>query len=292
MDAQIPQTTRVDRRTATTHVSYDGAPQFQSIDGTGLQYAVNTSSTVLRYAGKYYAVEKGIWYVSDKASGPWKASTARPGDLDLIPPSCPVYNVKFVDIYDVSPDWIYAGYTAGYLNNFIFGPTIVFGTGFYYRPWFGHYYYPRPWTWGFDVAYNPWYGWGFGAGFGFDWFNIGFGIGWGGWYGGWWGPGFYAPVCWGYGHGYHPPHFYGHGIPMGGHGYGGARSNTGIHPPAGSHPPVGWDRQHQLNDRGQWRTQNFRNIQNFSPRAIGGFRPIGTFHPGGTFRGAGVGGRR
>jgi hypothetical protein len=217
MDAQIPQTAKVDRKQASAHVTYDGVPQFQPIQGTRLQYALNTSSTVLLYANRYYAVDNGVWFVSDNAEGPWVASETRPGDLDLVPPSSSAYNAKFVDIYDVTPDYIYTGYTSGYLNDFIYGPTIVYGTGYYYSPWIGNYYYPRPWSWGFDMVYNPWYGWGFGAGYGFDWFNIGFGPGWDGWYGGWWGPGSYYPACWGYGAGYRPRPFYGRNVAMNGH---------------------------------------------------------------------------
>ena len=50
MDAEIPQTAKVDRNTATTTVTYDGQPKFTDIDGTNLQYAVNTSSTVFATA--------------------------------------------------------------------------------------------------------------------------------------------------------------------------------------------------------------------------------------------------
>jgi hypothetical protein len=196
LDAQVAQTAKVDRKTASTEVSYDGDPQFQSIAGTRLQYAVNTSSTILLFGGSYYALDNGVWFISDNAAGPWVASTVRPGDLDLIPPTSWVYNSKFVDIYDYTPDYIYTGYTAGYLNSFIYGPTVVYGTGMYYHPWIGRYYYPRPWSWGFGVMYNPWYGWSFGLDYGFDWFNEGFGFGWGGWYGGWWGPSFYHPAYW------------------------------------------------------------------------------------------------
>lgn len=206
MDAQIPQTARIDRRTATTTVTYDGGPIFKPVPGTQLLYAVNTSSTVLRDGNNYYALDNGVWFVSNQPMGPWTVSTARPNDLNAIPPNSPVYNAKYVDIYDVTPDYVYMGYTPGYLNNYLFGPTVVFGTGFYYEPWFGNYYYPRPWCWGFDMIYTPWYGWGFGFDFGYDWFNLGFGWGWGGWYGGWWGPSFYYPAFWG-----HVPHgFYGH----------------------------------------------------------------------------------
>jgi hypothetical protein len=114
-----------------------------------------------------------------------------------------------VDIYDIDPDYIYMGYTPGYLNNYVFGPTVVYGTGFYYSPWIGQHYYPRPWSWGFDMLYNPWYGWGFGFDYNLGWFN--FGLDWDGWFGGWWGPGAYYPFCWGWGFGYWPHSFYGRG---------------------------------------------------------------------------------
>ena len=215
MDAQVPQTAKIDRKTATTNVEYDGAPQFQPIAGTSLQYAVNTATTVLYDGQHYFALDNGVWFISDAPIGPWQASTVRPAGINQIPPSSPVYNAKYVDIYDVDPDYIYMGYTPGYLNSFCYGPTVVYGTGFYYAPWVGTYYYPRPWSWGFDMVYNPWYGWGFGFGYGFDWFNagFGFGIGFGGWAGGWWGPGFYYPAAWGWGwgwgRGYAPHGWYG-----------------------------------------------------------------------------------
>ncbi len=220
MDAQIPQTAKVDRNTATTEVNYDGRPKFTDIEGTNLQYAVNTSSTVLRNGGdgRFYVVDNGVWFVSDNAQGPWVVSTVRPTDVDLIPPNYPVYNAKFVNIYDVGPDYAYMGYTPGYLNSYVYGPTVVYGTGYYYAPWYGAYYYPRPWSWGFGFAYTPYFGWGFGWGYSPAWFSIGFGFGYGfGYYGygyggiGWWGPSFYHPACWGGWHGGPRPYgFYGH----------------------------------------------------------------------------------
>jgi hypothetical protein len=219
MDAEIPQTAKVDRNSATTTVTYDGRPKFTDIDGTNLQYAVNTSSTVLRNGGdgRFYVVDNGVWFVSDNATGPFVVSTVRPVDVDLIPPNVPVYNAKYVNIYDVSPDYVYMGYTPGYLNSFVYGPTVVYGTGFYYAPWYGAYYYPRPWSWGFNFGYTPYFGWGFGWGYSQSWFSIGFGYGYGyGSYGygyrgsGWWGPSFYHPACWGGWHGGPRPYgFYG-----------------------------------------------------------------------------------
>jgi hypothetical protein len=218
MDAEIPQTAKVDRNTTTTTVTYDGRPKFTDIEGTNLQYAVNTSSTVLRNGGdgRFYVVDNGVWFVSDNATGPWAVSTVRPADVDLIPPNYPVYNSKYVNIYDTDPDYVYTGYTPGYLNSYVYGPTVVYGTGFYYAPWYGAYYYPRPWSWGFNFAYTPYFGWGFGWGYGASWFSFGFGFGYGYGYGygyhgcGWWGPAYYHPACWGGWYGAPRPYgFYG-----------------------------------------------------------------------------------
>lgn len=194
MDAQIPQTAKVDRRNAQADVTYDGDPQFDDISGTDMQYATNTQSPVIRYRGTYYCVDKGVWFESFSPNGPWTVSVERPAEVDIIPPSSPVYNVKYVYIYDVSPDWVYTGYTPGYLNTYIYGGTVVYGTGFYYRPWYGNYYFPRPYTWGFGVSYNPWVGYSLGWGYSAGWFNVNVGVGhYHGWRGGWWGPAVYRP---------------------------------------------------------------------------------------------------
>ncbi len=196
LDASIPQTAKVDRKSATANVEYDGDPEFQSISGTSLDYATNTNATVLKSNRRYYLVDNGVWFQSASANGPWVASTVRPEEVDLIPANYPVYNAKYVYIYDVSPDYIYMGYTPGYLNTYIYGPTVVYGTGYYYRPWYRHYYFPRPYTWGFNMHYTPWYGWSIGFNYHPGWFNIGWGYSrpWNYWHGGWWGPSVYRPA--------------------------------------------------------------------------------------------------
>jgi len=210
MDAQIPQTAKVDRNKASANVTYDGNPKFDNIPGTSMQYGVNTQSSVIRYRDKYYVVENGVWFESYSATGPWTVATERPAEVDIIPPSNPAYNMKYVYIYDVTPDWVYMGYTPGYLNTFIYGPTVVYGTGFYYAPWYGYHYYPRPYTWGFRMHYNPWVGWSMGFGYSYGWLNFGFGINlWSGWGGGWYGPVGYRPPYHWYGGGYRPYGYYG-----------------------------------------------------------------------------------
>ena len=202
MDAQVPQMAKVDRKTATSDVTYDGNPQFENITGTDMQYSVNSSNSVLSYHGRYYTVDNGVWFQAGSPNGPWAVATDRPDEVDRIPPSYPVYNMKYVDVYDVSPDYVWMGYTPGYLNTYVYGPTIVYGTGYHYRSWYGHYYWPRAYTWGFNMSYNPWYGWNmgwdYGWGWGGSWFNIGLGGGRRGNYygcGGWWGPVAYHPVA-------------------------------------------------------------------------------------------------
>jgi hypothetical protein len=208
MDAQIPQTAKIDRQTATTNVTYDGNPVFKPINGTNLSVAENSSITVLRSNtdGMYYSVDNGVWYVSSSPNGPWQVSTERPSDVDNIPPDNIAYNTKYVYVYDYSDDYVYTGYTPGYLGCYVYGPTVVWGTGWYYRPWYRHYYYARPYTWGFGMAYNPWTGWSIG-------YVSGYSLGWH-YYDynpncyGWFGPRAYHPAYrpWGYNGG-----FYGRG---------------------------------------------------------------------------------
>ena len=194
LDQQIPQTAAIDR-SATLSVEYDGDPEFEEVAGTSMQYAVNTATQVLRAEGRYYAVDEGVWFVSDTPAGPYVVATERPAEVDSISADCPHYNVKYVYIYDVQPEVVYVGYTPGYTYSYVYGGTVIYGTGYYYTPWYGAVYYPRPPTWGFHVRYNPWYGWG--VGFSYSTGRFTFSIGYGG-YGGWWRQPYY-----GYRRGYH-----------------------------------------------------------------------------------------
>ncbi len=175
MDAQIPQTAAVSKGRVEIDVSYDGEPRFDAIKGSSLQYAENTGSTVLKSGNQYFLVEDAVWYVGPSPTGPWDVAESRPDDVDNIPSESPVYNVKYVYIYDTTPEVVYVGYTPGYTGSYVYHTTIVYGTGWYYRPWVSpYYYYPHQATWGFHVTYNPWTGWGFGLSWGWGPFRIGF----------------------------------------------------------------------------------------------------------------------
>jgi hypothetical protein len=191
LDAQVPQTSAVKRNDKSLKVEYDGKPQFKDIEDTDMEYAVNTSYSVIKAQDRYYCCHEAVWYEAADATGPWAVCADVPDEIYTIPPSCPHYNVKYVYVYDATPDVVYVGYYPGYMGSYIYGPTVVYGTGWWYDPWWGYAYYPRPVTYGFHVRYNPWYGWSFGFSFSTGPFT--FGIGWGGFYGGWWGPGMYRP---------------------------------------------------------------------------------------------------
>ena len=203
-EQQIPQTAVVDRKTASTKVTYDGNPQFENIDGTSMSYAVNTESSVLKIKDIYYTIDNGVWFESANHSGPWKVSVVRPDGVDDLPPESPVYNVKYVYIYESTPEVVYVGYTPGYYHSYMYGGVIVYGSGYYYRPWYGAYYYPRPVTYGYGVHYNPYTGWGFSVGMSYGWMTVSFHSH------GYWGPTGYR---YGYRHGYH--HGYHHGYNRG-----------------------------------------------------------------------------
>jgi hypothetical protein len=55
------------------------------------------------------------------------------------------------------------GYTSGYVGSYVSPDyVVVYGSGWYYRPWLGYYWYGSPFTWGygFSTFYTWWYPWG------------------------------------------------------------------------------------------------------------------------------------
>ncbi len=201
IESQIPQTAAIQRSEARLDVTYDGEPQFEEIEGTDMRYAVNTESSVIEIDGRYYACDEAVWFTSDSPTGAWILAESVPDEVYTMPPSSPVYNVKYVYIYDTTPTVVYVGYYPGYTYSYVYGGTIVYGTGYYYTPWYGAVYYPRPATWGFHVRYNPWYGWS--VGFSYSTGPFTFSIGYGGYGRAWWGPAGYRGYRYGYHRGWH-----------------------------------------------------------------------------------------
>jgi hypothetical protein len=166
----IPQTAEVKRDEASFEATYDGAPEFEPVPDTPLQYAANTPTPVILVSPtSYYAVQGGVWFTATSPLGPWIVASIVPPVIYTIPTACPIHYVTYVRIYRYNPTYVWVGYTPGYLGT-CYSPwgTVVYGTGWYYRPWIGRYWYGAPVTWGFGVGigWSPWTGWTVGFGWG------------------------------------------------------------------------------------------------------------------------------
>lgn len=210
LENQIPQTATIDRNEARVEVGYDGDPRFEEIRGTTMRYAINTNKSVLLIHGRYYCCDNAVWFESFSPHGPWVVSTYIPEEIRNIPPEYPVYNVKYVYIYDYTPDVVYVGYTPGYMHCYTYRGCVYYGTGYYYRPWYGQYYYPRHYTYGFRVRYNPFTGWGFTYGIVYGGPRYWVGYGWHSHYYSYWGP-----IGYRYAHPHHYYHHYDHAYKRG-----------------------------------------------------------------------------
>ncbi len=149
MKRATPCSTRPFRRrppsratTASAGVTWDGDPKFEAVAGTKLVYGVNTPDSVLKLDQTFYCCQEGAWYSSSAPTGPWTVCATVPADMYAIPPSCPVYPVTYVYVYDSTPDYVYAGYLPGYTGCYVYGPTVVYGTGWWYHGWHGSLYFP------------------------------------------------------------------------------------------------------------------------------------------------------
>ncbi|KND62263.1 RTX toxins and related Ca2+-binding protein [Candidatus Burkholderia verschuerenii] len=190
--ATIPQTATVSRAKASLAVHYDGAPHFESIQGTSLQYAVNTATPVIEVSkSQYYSVQSGVWFVAAAPTGPWAVATEVPGAIYTIPVQSPLHYVTYVQIYNVMPTTVVVGYTPGYTGVMVGSDgTVVYGTGYVYQPYVGAtYYYGYPPTYGYDAGFamDAAAGFAFGFAVGAIWGSCTpyWGPYWGGGWGGW-----------------------------------------------------------------------------------------------------------
>ena len=196
----IPQTATIKRDAAKLIVSYDGAPQFKPIEYLNLEYAVNTATPVIKVGSQsYYAVQKGVWFVSTDPRGPWVVASSVPAVIYSIPVSSPLHYVTYVKIYESNPEVVYVGYTPGYYGTVVSSSNVVvYGTGWYYPPYVGTYWYGAPYTYGCGAAFT----WGVAAGWGLA---YGYGYAWSNYYypAPWWGPVGYVGAA------YYGPYGYG-----------------------------------------------------------------------------------
>jgi hypothetical protein len=162
LQAQVPRQATLKKDAAKLTVAYAGPPQFKPIPGTTITYAVNTSFQVIETSGKYYVCYHGAWFVGPSPNGPWVLAESVPRVIYTIPPSSPMYNVTYVKVYAATPTTVTYGYTAGYTMAFVTAGVVVYGTGYYYPPVVipgpVPVFYPYPYSYAGNVAYNPYTG--------------------------------------------------------------------------------------------------------------------------------------
>ena len=163
--AEIPQTARVNKKELKApDVAYQGDPQFAPIEKTTVQHAVNTDKDVFKVGDQYYMCHQGVWFVGTSASGPWEVASSVPQQIYEIPTSSPAHHVTYVTIEDDDDDeWVTFAAAAGYTGMMVAWGCTVWGTGWYYPPYWGWggaypYYYPHFPTYGYSAWYNPWTG--------------------------------------------------------------------------------------------------------------------------------------
>ena len=129
-----------------------------------------------------------MWSEGKDPRGKFSVATSVPKALRRLPADCPWHNVTYVQAYESTNEYVWYGYTPGYMGYYSWYGCPIYGTGWYYRGWYGPVVYPRPLTWGVGIHYNPWSGWGVHIGVGGPHWSIGISTGGGyhggGWYGG------------------------------------------------------------------------------------------------------------
>ncbi len=158
IEAQIPQQATLARATAKLDVVYAGAPVFAPIPGTSMTYATNTSFQVIHTGNVFYSCYQGAWFTSAVATGPWTLAATVPEVIYTIPPSSPLYPCTYVRVYAATPEAVTYGYTAGYTMGFVSAGVLVYGTGYYYPPYYYPglvpIYYPYPFSYAGATYYN------------------------------------------------------------------------------------------------------------------------------------------
>lgn len=175
---------------------FDGAPVWRPIDGTSLEYVVNTRAPLIRVSpDSYYALQTGVWFTATSLTGPWAVATSVPLAIYSIPVSSPLHYVTYVSVYGNTTNVVYVGYTPGYFGTVVdTGGTVVYGTGYAYSPWIGSVWYAPPVTYGIMATpiYSPYVGFTFGFAAA-SWYLPYWGYGGGGYYYPGWG---YAGYGW------------------------------------------------------------------------------------------------
>ena len=163
LEALIPRRATISRDAGNNvSVAYQGEPQYETIAGTDVSRVTNSPNDVLLADGKFYLCLNAVWYVSNESDGPWEVADSIPASIYNIPASSPAYHVTHVNVYESDDDTVSSGYTSGYLGVYVSYGVAMYGTGWYYPPYYYYdpfygypIYYPYPYSYGSAAYYNP-----------------------------------------------------------------------------------------------------------------------------------------
>jgi len=162
--AQVPQTARVNKKELKApEVAYNGEPKFEPIEKTAVARAVNTDKDIIKVGDLYYMCFQGVWFMAKSPTGPWEVTGSVPKQIYEIPTSSPAHNVTYVTVEDDDDEWATFATVAAYTGVMIAWGCAVWGTGWYYPPYYGWggmypFYYPHYPSYGYGAWYNPWSG--------------------------------------------------------------------------------------------------------------------------------------
>jgi hypothetical protein len=166
LEASIPRKATVNRDAGgKVNVFFQGEPEFEVIEGTTVERAVNSPNDILKVGEEYYLCDNAVWYVAMSTDGPWVVADAIPAVIYNIPPSSPSYHVTHVHVYESDETSVSTGYTSGYFGIHVGFGIAMYGSGWYYPSYYGYYpyggypyypyYYPYPYSYGGAAWYNP-----------------------------------------------------------------------------------------------------------------------------------------
>jgi hypothetical protein len=166
--ASVPTTTTVVVTNVIVQTFYEGPPQFTVIQGTTVQYAVNSPNQVFLVNGGYYWCYQGAWLAGATPNGPWVFCSSVPAAIYTIPPSNPNYNVTYVVVQSWTPTTVVYSQTAGYSGEYVAATgVLMFGMGILVgaaiannNDHYHHYHYPPPchYSYGCGAVYRYGYG--------------------------------------------------------------------------------------------------------------------------------------
>jgi hypothetical protein len=166
LEASIPRKATVSRDAGEkVNVFFQGEPQFELIPGTVVERATNSSNDILKVGDLFYLCDNAVWYVATTTDGPWVVADTIPAAIYSIPPSSASYHVTHVQVYESDNNTVSTGYTSGYFGSHVSYGVVVYGSGYYYPPYYGYYpyggypyypyYYAYPYSYGGSAFYNP-----------------------------------------------------------------------------------------------------------------------------------------